>query len=166
MNILRSDGALLLGKGEALEMRRVARMDQSDLLWSDRWGSECHKDLIQKDDDVRVFKGTDPRIDSYSALYDNAKYKQTTMLQVLRAKKVTHVYLCGLALDVCVAFSALHCAEEGFVTTVRSQCVSPMFSNHSLIAHGSCRTLAVLWLRSCWTRAREFPRLGSPRKRS
>ena len=40
------------------------------------------------------------------------------MLKELRSRGVTHVYLCGLALDVCVTFSALHCAEEGFVTTV------------------------------------------------
>ena len=31
---------------------------------------------------------------------------------------MTHLFLVGLALDVCVAFSALHAAEEGFVVTV------------------------------------------------
>ena len=37
-----------------------------------------------------------------------------------RAQKrgVTHVYVTGLALDVCVAFTALHAAEAGFVTHV------------------------------------------------
>ena len=40
------------------------------------------------------------------------------MLGKLREKNVTHVYVVGLALDVCVAFTALHAAEEGFVTHV------------------------------------------------
>ena len=39
-------------------------------------------------------------------------------LERLRALKVTHLFVTGLALDVCVAFSALHAAEEGFVVTV------------------------------------------------
>jgi len=57
-------------------------------------------------------------VDSYSAFYDNHKFNATTLLQELLTRGVTHVYLCGIALDVCVAFSALHAAEEGFVTTV------------------------------------------------
>lgn len=69
-------------------------------------------------DIATVYKGTDPCIDSYSAFYDNRKLKATTMLGILRSKGVTHVYVVGLALDVCVTFSALHAAEEGFVTTV------------------------------------------------
>jgi len=82
------------------------------------WGAECHQDLVQEKTDVIVHKGTNERIDSYSCVYDNGKYQQTTMLDEMHSRGVTHVYLCGLALDVCVAFSALHMAEEGFVTTV------------------------------------------------
>jgi len=67
---------------------------------------------------VIVYKGTRPTVDSYSVFFDNAKFNQTNMLSELRSRGVTHVYLVGVALDVCVAFSALHSAEEGFVTTV------------------------------------------------
>jgi len=93
------------------------------LMWprhcvANTWGAACHKELVQRPSDIIVYKGTDPRIDSYSCVYDNSKYKQTTMLRELRERGVTHVYLCGIATDVCVAFSALHMAEEGFVTTV------------------------------------------------
>jgi len=93
------------------------------ILWprhcvQDTWGAACHDELIQRPDDIIVHKGTDARIDSYSCVYDNGKYKQTSMLSELHARGVTHVYLCGLATDVCVSFSALHMAEEGFVTTV------------------------------------------------
>jgi len=82
------------------------------------WGSECHPDLVRSDDDVVVFKGTDAHVDSYSAFYDNQKLNQTALLKLLRARGVTHLFVTGLALDVCVAFSALHAAEEGFVVTV------------------------------------------------
>ena len=82
------------------------------------WGSECHADLATLPSDIKVVKGTDPRVDSYSAFYDNAKLRETKMLAELSARGVTHVYVCGLALDVCVAFSALHAAELGFVVCV------------------------------------------------
>jgi len=99
------------------------KTEMKQTLWprhcvQNTWGAECHKDLIKLDDDIIVHKGTNSRIDSYSCVYDNGKYQQTTMLEELRSRGVTHVYLCGLALDVCVTFSALHLAEEGFVTTV------------------------------------------------
>jgi len=82
------------------------------------WGAACHKDLVVREGDIIVHKGTDPGIDSYSCVFDNGKYKDTGLLEKLRKRGVTHVYLCGLATDVCVAFSALHMAEAGFVTTV------------------------------------------------
>ena len=98
-----------------------SKMEQT--LWprhcvQDTWGSACHADLVVLSSDIQVVKGTDPRVDSYSAFYDNAKLRETTMLAELSARGVTHVYLCGLALDVCVTFSALHAAELGFVVHV------------------------------------------------
>ena len=65
-----------------------------------------------------MYKGTDPHVDSYSAFYDNQKVNQTVLLAKMRERGVTHLFVTGLALDVCVAFSALHAAEEGFVVTV------------------------------------------------
>ena len=82
------------------------------------WGSECHPELLRDDNDVVVYKGTDPHVDSYSAFYDNQKLNQTVLLAKMRERGVTHLFVTGLALDVCVAFSALHAAEEGFVVTV------------------------------------------------
>lgn len=29
-------------------------------------GSELHKDLVVKDNDIRIYKGQDPNVDSYS----------------------------------------------------------------------------------------------------
>jgi len=67
----------------------------------------------------RVFqKGTDPRIDSYSALFDNAHRRSTGLAEYLQEQSVTDVYLLGLALDYCVKFSALDARRLGFNTCV------------------------------------------------
>ena len=60
------------------------------------------------------FKGTDPRIDSYSTFFDNG-HRQATGLDVfLRNRQVDQVYLAGLATDYCVKFSALDAVGLGF----------------------------------------------------
>ena len=81
-------------------------------------GAEFHPDLDTSKVD-RVFrKGTDPRIDSYSCFFDNGHRKATGLGDYLKQKGVTDVYLCGLALDYCVKFSALDAAALGFTTWV------------------------------------------------
>jgi nicotinamidase/pyrazinamidase len=56
----------------------------------------------------RVFKkGTDSEMDSYSGFYDNLHLRATGLGEYLREKRVTEVYLCGLATDYCVKFTAL-----------------------------------------------------------
>ncbi len=81
-------------------------------------GAEFHPDLdISKV--ARVFqKGTDPNIDSYSCFFDNGHRKATGLADYLKQQGVTGVYLCGLALDYCVKFSALDAAALGFTTWV------------------------------------------------
>ena len=65
-----------------------------------------------------VATGTDPRIDSYSALFDNAHRRSTGLAEYLQEQSVTDVYLLGLALDYCVKFSALDARQLGFNTYV------------------------------------------------
>lgn len=67
----------------------------------------------------RVFrKGVDPRIDSYSALFDNAHRRSTGLAEFLQERGVTSVYLAGLATDYCVKFTALDALELRFNTCV------------------------------------------------
>ncbi len=68
--------------------------------------------------DCVIQKGTDSRIDSYSAFFDNAHRKDTSLSAYLKEQGATHVYLLGLALDYCVKFSALDAAALGFWTFV------------------------------------------------
>jgi nicotinamidase/pyrazinamidase len=66
---------------------------------------------------ARVFqKGTDPAIDSYSGFFDNGHRKSTGLGEYLRARGVTDVYVCGLATDYCVKFTALDARQLGFNT--------------------------------------------------
>ena len=72
---------------------------------------------LQQDGITMVFqKGTDPGIDSYSGLFDNGQRKSTGLGEWLEAQGVTEVYICGLATDYCVKFTALHAAQFGFKT--------------------------------------------------
>lgn len=65
-----------------------------------------------------VQKGTDPQIDSYSGFFDNGHRKQTNLESILHGRKITHVYICGLATDYCVKFTALDALKLGFKTTL------------------------------------------------
>jgi nicotinamidase/pyrazinamidase len=66
---------------------------------------------------AKIFpKGTDAGIDSYSGLFDNGHRKSTGLGEWLKAKGVTEVFVCGLATDYCVKFTALDAAASGFKT--------------------------------------------------
>jgi len=95
----------------------------SQVLWprhcvQDSWGSHTHVDLVRQPSDLVILKGTDKRIDSYSAFFDNLKLRSTGLYDQLRERRVSHVYVCGIAFDYCVCFTALHAAAEGLVVTV------------------------------------------------
>ena len=68
---------------------------------------------------ARVFqKGTDPAIDSYSGFFDNGHRKSTGLGDYLRDRGVDTVYVCGLATDYCVKFTALDARQLGFETVL------------------------------------------------
>ena len=79
-------------------------------------GAELAPEL-QRERIAKIFpKGTDAGIDSYSGLFDNGHRKSTGLGEWLRAKGVTEVFVCGLATDYCVKFTALDAAQFGFKT--------------------------------------------------
>jgi nicotinamidase/pyrazinamidase len=67
----------------------------------------------------KVFrKGIDPEIDSYSSFFDNRRKRSTGLLEYLREQEVSGLFICGLATDYCVKFSALDSISSGFRTSV------------------------------------------------
>ncbi|CAE8587589.1 unnamed protein product [Polarella glacialis] len=93
----------------------------------DTWGGKCHEDLVLKDTDKVIYKGTKPNIDSYSAFFDNCKANDTGLLEMLQSAGVTDVYCAGLVFDICVKSTALHGAELGF---------------NMLVIHDACKPLS------------------------
>ncbi len=75
-------------------------------------GAEFHGDLRVPLDAVFVCKATDPDVEAYSV------FSGTGLLEELRRRKVTRIFLAGLATDYCVRFSALEALKLGFETYV------------------------------------------------
>ncbi len=74
---------------------------------------------LKQDRVARIFqKGTDPGIDSYSGLFDNGHRKSTGMGEWLKQQGASEVFVCGLATDYCVKFTALDAVQLGFRTFV------------------------------------------------
>lgn len=61
-------------------------------------------------------KGMDREVDSYSGLFDNGKRNSTGLLGYLKEKNVTEVYVCGLAAEFCVFYTAKDLADAGIKT--------------------------------------------------
>lgn len=70
----------------------------------------------------RVFtKGLNPRIDSYSGLFDNGHRASTGMGEWLKALGVTQLTVAGVATDYCVKFTVLDALAEGFEVEVMAK---------------------------------------------
>ncbi|MDA0315722.1 MAG: bifunctional nicotinamidase/pyrazinamidase [Bacteroidetes bacterium] len=63
-------------------------------------------------------KGRNPSVDSYSGFFDNARRGDTGLGEYLKNKGIARVFVCGLALDYCVKFTALDANSLGFETYV------------------------------------------------
>ncbi len=81
-------------------------------------GSKFHRKL-NLNKVAKIFpKGTNSKIDSYSGFYDNGHRKSTGLAEYLKENNISDVYICGLATDYCVKFTALDAQAEGFKTFV------------------------------------------------
>ena len=72
------------------------------------------QDLKVIEGGLEVYKGFNPCIDSYSAFWDNGEVASTGLLDELKSRNVTDVYVCGLATDICVNFTATHACKHNF----------------------------------------------------
>ncbi len=70
--------------------------------------------------DVIVRKGTRRDVDSYSAFMEADRTTRTGLAGWLRERGVARVFLCGLATDYCVNWSAIDAVDAGFETVVLS----------------------------------------------
>ena len=89
------------------------------ILWPDHCvqgtsGAEFHPDIMVQKASLILRKGWRVEVDSYSAFLENNHSTTTGLGGYLRQKGIDRVFLCGLAADYCVAFSARDGVEEGF----------------------------------------------------
>ena len=93
------------------------------VLWPDHCiqgsvGAQIHASInINKVEGI-FRKGMDVEIDSYSAFYDNGYKKTTGLAGYLRERKIKKVFVCGLAADYCVYYTAKDSLKENFETYI------------------------------------------------
>lgn len=92
---------------------------ESQTLWPDHCvqntdGALFHPNLQSERWEAIFRKGTDPKMDSYSAFYDNGHLKSTGLAGYLKEKGASQLFFCGLAADICVYYSIMDAFNEGF----------------------------------------------------
>lgn len=91
-----------------------------------------HADLSIPHAQLVLRKGYHRETDSYSAFVEADKRTSTGLAAYLRAHGVTDLYLCGLATDFCVAYSALDARQAGFAVAVVEDACRAIDMNGSL----------------------------------
>jgi nicotinamidase/pyrazinamidase len=117
---------------------RIPLYGHAQTLWpehcvQDTPGAELHPGVDWSIADTVVRKGTDPGVDSYSGFRENhgpdGQRPATGLVDWLRQHDVDEVYVCGLARDVCVLWTAQDAVELGFRTHVLWDLTRPVSSD-------------------------------------
>jgi len=90
------------------------------------------KDLNIPHAQLVIRKGHHKSVDSYSAFLEADKTTPTGLAGYLRERGIRSVYLCGLATDFCVAWSAVDARNFGFDVTVIEDATCAIDVNGSL----------------------------------
>jgi nicotinamidase/pyrazinamidase len=105
------------------------------VLWPDHCvqgtpGAAIHAGLPRAPISMILRKGQNPLIDSYSGFRDNhgpePARRETGLSGYLRTRGISRAIICGLALDVCVTWTALDAVEMGFEAIVIEDLCRPV----------------------------------------
>ena len=93
------------------------------VLWPDHcvqgtYGAAFHPDLAVTHAQLVVRKGFRGNIDSYSGFMEADRKTSTGLAGYLKERGLTKLFVCGLATDFCVAWTALDARAAGFEVTV------------------------------------------------
>lgn len=107
------------------------------VLWPDHCvqgtkGADFHRDLDVPRAELIIRKGFNPDIDSYSAFFENDHKTPTGFAGYLRERGFRRVFLCGLATDFCVRYSAQDARALGFDVVVVSDACRAIDTEGSL----------------------------------
>ena len=120
-----------------LELIKMPYGDQ--VLWPDHCvqgskGAEFHPKLNIEQANAIIRKGSDPRIDSYSAFFENDRKTPTGLDGYLKSLEIEKINLVGLATDFCVNYSAQDAANLGYKVSVLEKMCRAIDLNGSLAA--------------------------------
>jgi len=92
-------------------------------LWPDHCvmggaGAALHPDLNIPHARLIIRKGCERMVDSYSAFLEADRTTRTGLDGYLASRGITHVHVCGLATDFCVAWTALDARRCGLAAAV------------------------------------------------
>ncbi|MBS0448929.1 MAG: bifunctional nicotinamidase/pyrazinamidase [Proteobacteria bacterium] len=95
----------------------------TQVLWPDHCVQGTHDAALHADLDLPqaqliVRKGFHPGVDSYSAFQEADRRTPTGLDGYLKQRGITRLYVCGLATDFCVAWTALDAQRLGYDTWV------------------------------------------------
>jgi nicotinamidase/pyrazinamidase len=100
----------------------------TQVLWPDHAiagtpDAAIHHGIDQTRIEAIIRKGFRPDLDSYSAFFENDRQTTTGLEGWLRLRGFSRLFLCGLATDFCVAWTAEDAARLGFkVLVVEDAC--------------------------------------------
>jgi nicotinamidase/pyrazinamidase len=89
-------------------------------------GAAFHPGLDLPHAELILRKGFRPNIDSYSAFLENDRTTRTGLAGYLQDRGLKRLFLCGLAYDFCVRFSAIDGKQLGFETIVIEDATRPV----------------------------------------
>jgi nicotinamidase/pyrazinamidase len=104
---------------------RILIDGQEQILWpvhcmQNTYGAELAAALHPKviSGGVRISKGIDERVDSYSGFFENLRKRSTGLETLLRQHGADDLTIVGLATDYCVKATVLDARDLGFKVTV------------------------------------------------
>jgi nicotinamidase/pyrazinamidase len=109
------------------------------VLWPDHCvqgsdGARLHRDLAIDHAQLIVRKGYHRGVDSYSAFVEADGATRTGLAGYLRERGIDTVYVCGLATDFCVAWTAIDARRSGFHARVIEDACRAIDTEGSLAA--------------------------------
>ena len=96
--------------------------------------ASLHKDLSLPTAQLIIRKGFHQDTDSYSAFVEADGKTSTGLAGYLKTRGIDSVYICGLATDFCVAWTALDARKAGFKAAVIEDACRGIDLNGSLAA--------------------------------
>jgi nicotinamidase/pyrazinamidase len=88
-------------------------------------GARLREDLELPSSAMIVTKGRARHDDGYSAIVGEVSGRGS-LLEDLQARRVTHLYVGGLATDYCVKHTVLDALDQGFAVTVLTDAIRPV----------------------------------------